>query len=224
MQLTVAEAAHLLQVSEETIYKWIRVENLPTLLFNGQFYFNQVRLVEWAHGNHIAVAVESSSDLPSLESAFQPDNLLANIAGATIPEVLQQIVEQLPIPHQADREFVSQMLLTRKQFGLTAFGNGIGIPRARSPIVLPNLKPSVVLSYIRTPFQFGAADRQPLRAVFLFISPTFRVHLHWLSRLGRILMDPQFSGLVGKHADFQSVRSRLQMVEASLKSDERNRS
>ncbi|MBI4749754.1 MAG: PTS sugar transporter subunit IIA [Acidobacteria bacterium] len=221
MQLTVAEAAHLLQVSEETIYKWIRVENLPALLFNGQFYFNQVRLVEWAHGNHIAVAVESSPDLPSLESAFQPDNLLANIAGATIPEVLQQTVERLPISNPADREFLYQMLLTRKQFGITAFGNGIGIPRARSPIVLPNLKPSIVLSYLRTPFQFTASDHIPLHALFLFISPTFRIHLHWLSRLGRILMDAQFSELVRKQADFQSVRRRLQTVESSLKSDER---
>lgn len=214
MQLTVPEAAQLLHVSEETIYKWIRKENLPALEFNGRFFFHQVRLIEWANRNHIAVSVESALNFSTLEEAFLAGNIHQNIAGTTVQMILRSIVEQVHLPQQVSRDFLYHMLLTRKQYGFAVFGNGIAIPRARSPIVLQVEQPSVSLFYLKKTLNVGARDGLPLQVLFLLITPTFHLHLHLLARLGRALLDSQFVKRVLEQADRPTILESLHKVEA----------
>ena len=48
MQLTVRDVARLLNVSEKTIYRWIKEASIPAYRVNEQYRFNRAELLEWA--------------------------------------------------------------------------------------------------------------------------------------------------------------------------------
>ena len=58
MQIDVKEAARLLDISEKTIYRWIRRGILPAYRVNAQYRFNRAELLEWATARRINVSPE----------------------------------------------------------------------------------------------------------------------------------------------------------------------
>ena len=48
MDLTVKDAARLLQTTERALYRWIRQGNLPCHRVNEKIRLNRVELLEWA--------------------------------------------------------------------------------------------------------------------------------------------------------------------------------
>ncbi len=215
MQLTVPEAARLLQVPEDTVYKWIRDQELPASQFNGRFHLNKVWLLEWAHGKGIPLAMESEARLPSLVEALGRGGVHRDVAGAAKRAVLRACVARLPLPPEEDRDYLFEMLLLREKDGSTGFGKGIAIPHARGPILLHVPAPFVALCYPQTPVDYGAVDGQPVFALFFLVTPTVRVHLHLLSRLGRVLRDEAFLALVRERAPLAELLERARALEGA---------
>jgi PTS system nitrogen regulatory IIA component len=216
MQLTVPEAAHLLNVSEDTVYRWIRDQGLPASQFGGRYHLNKVWLLEWAHGKGIPVAVETGDALPGLPDALLRGGLHADVPGSDKAGVLRASVERLPLPPGVDRNYLFQMLLLRENQGSTGFGGGIALPHSREPILLHIPDPLVAVYYLRTPVDFGAVDRQPVTALFVEVTPTIRVHLHLLSQLGRMLRDADFVELVRARAPLPRLLERVRGASFSL--------
>ena len=50
--LTVDEAAELLRVRKQTIYKWICERRIPSLSLGGRTLFDQQELLEWLDKHH----------------------------------------------------------------------------------------------------------------------------------------------------------------------------
>ena len=48
MKLSVRDAAVLLNVTEKTIYRWIKQGVIPAYQINDQYRFNRAELLEWA--------------------------------------------------------------------------------------------------------------------------------------------------------------------------------
>lgn len=214
MQLTVPEAARLLQVPEDTVYKWIRDQGLPASQFNGRFHLNKVWLLEWAHGKGIPLAMEGGERLPSLAEALGRGGVHRDVPGAAKRAVLQACLARLPLPLEVDRDYLFDMLLMREKDGSTGFGQGIALPHARGPILLHVPAPFVALCYPHEPVDYGAVDGKPVFALFFLVTPTIRVHLHLLSRLGRVLRDEAFLGLVRGGAPLAELLERARAVEA----------
>lgn len=215
MQLSVPEAAQLLQVPEDTVYKWIRDRGLPASQFNGRYHLNKVWLLEWAHDKGIPLALESGAELPTLAEALALGGAHAEIPGASKLAVLQGVVERLPLPPEVDRAYLIDMLWMREKQGSTGFGGGIAIPHTRGPILLHVPAPLVTVGYLREPVDFGALDGQPVSALFVLVTPTNRVHLHLLSRLGRVLQDAAFVRLVQARAALQPLLERVRAIEGA---------
>jgi PTS system nitrogen regulatory IIA component len=53
MQLTVRDAARLLNVSEKTIYRWVAERRLPAQRVGDQYRLNRAELLEWATQNRV---------------------------------------------------------------------------------------------------------------------------------------------------------------------------
>ena len=78
MKLTVDDVTQLFNVSEKTIYRWIRSSGLPAFRVNNQYRFNRTDLLEWAASHRVNVSpslVESTdgaegAPLPSLAEAL----------------------------------------------------------------------------------------------------------------------------------------------------------
>ena len=216
MQWTVKEASEFLQIPEDTLFDWIDKRDLPATRFNGRYHFNRMKLIDWAHENGVPVLIPNGVDLPSLKEALEEGGIYENIEGTDKPAIFKNIVDRLKIPAEEDRELVCKMILSREREGSTELGNGIAIPHARHPILLHVAKPMVALCYLKNPVLFGEASRKPVSVLFVVLSPSIRMHLHFLERLGFALQDKEFSGLVLAKAPQAKIMDRLAVLKDQL--------
>ena len=223
MQLSVKEAASLLNVSEKTIYRWIKQETIPAYRINEQVRFNRTELLEWATSRRIQVSPEifqevepSGLPLPALSDALKAGGVVYRVGGNDKPSVLQAVVDVLNLPEEVDRDFLYQVLLVREALGSTGIGDGIAIPHVRNPVVLHVSRPTVTLCFLEHPIGFKAIDGQPVDTLFTLISPTVRAHLHLLSRLGFVLQNREFKAAVKRQASRDDLMETLSRAEATI--------
>lgn len=220
MDLRVRDVAKLLNVSEPTVYRWIRERGLPAHRIGEQFRFNRVELQEWgaAQGQWISpelftpgAAVDSSS----LAAALERGGVHRAVAGNTREDVLNRVARLPGVPAGVDRAMLAQLLIGRESLASTAVGDGIAIPHPRDPLVVRVAEPSVLLCFLARPVDFGAIDGQPVRVLFTLLSPSVRQHLRMLAKLAFVLHDAQLRELLNRSASEAEILQRVGTVEAS---------
>jgi PTS system nitrogen regulatory IIA component len=223
MQLTVRDAAKLLDVSEKTVYRWITQGSLPAYRVSDQYRFNRAELLEWATSQKINVSADifketegASSPMPGLADALQSGGVFYRIEGTDKASVLRSVVDHMRLPDGVDREFLLRVLLAREELASTGVGDGIAIPHVRNPIVMHVSRPMVTLCFLEKPVDFGALDGKPVQALFTMISPTMRGHLHLLSRLAFALRDPGFKAAIQRQALREEILNEARRVEGSF--------
>jgi len=223
MQLTVRDAARIMNVSEKTIYRWINQGSLPAYRINEQYRFNRAELLEWATSKKINVSVEifqepesTAAALPGFVDALETGGIFYRLGGGDKESVLRAVVETMRLPDEVDREFLFRVLLAREALGSTGIGDGVAIPHVRNPVVLHVPRPSICLCFLETPIDFDSIDGLPVFALFSMISPTVRAHLHLLSRLSFALHDGRFNSVVTQQAPREEIIAAARQVEASL--------
>jgi PTS system nitrogen regulatory IIA component len=222
MQLRVRDVARILNVSEKTVYQWVKTGGLAAQRVNGQFRFNRTELLEWATSRNLSVSTELFSEsepdtmpMAGLAEALETGGIFHNVDGSNKETVLQAVVERMQLPAEVDRHFLFSVLLAREALGSTAVGDGIAVPHVRNPIVLHVLRPTITLCFLKTPIDFGALDHQAVHALFSMVSPSIRVHLHLLSRLGFLLKDGSFKQLIEQ----QGARDKILAIVRRLESE-----
>lgn len=222
MQLTVKDAASLLNVPEKTIYRWIQSSDLPAHQVEGQYRINRALLVEWATNRKIPLASNLSSEksdaspLPTLVEALQIGGIHFNIIGTDKQTVIRSLVDALPLPESIDHEVLFSALWAREVIQSTAVGHGIAIPHVRNPMILDVDKPLVSLGFLQTPVDFGALDNEPVKILFTLITPTVAVHLHLLSRLAFVCRDARVQELFERQPSQEEILNLFQLVESTL--------
>ncbi len=225
MQLTVRDAARVLNVSEVTIYHWVDEDGLPAFRVNDQYRFNRAELLEWVASHKGTRAVTISPELfqmppgahtHELSAALEHGGIHHAVPGVDRESVLRAVVARMRLPKDADRERLVQILMAREQLGTTAIGDGIAIPHVRNPLVMGTDRPSVTLCFLERAIDFGAADGRPVNTLFTLITPTVRTHLHVLSRLAVALRDPGFRRSISTCAAPQEILREARRLEDSL--------
>src|SRR5512138_1188046 len=135
MQLTVKDAAELLNVAEKTVYRWIEERKLPGYRLSGQYRFNRAELMEWAMAERVNVSPrifeepESHSEpLPELPAALDLGGIFYRVSGTDKASCLRNALGMLRLPEKVDRNFLLQMMLAREGLESTGIGEGIAIP------------------------------------------------------------------------------------------------
>jgi len=222
MQLSVRDVAGLLQVSEKTVYRWIKEGTIPGYKVNEQYRFHRAEILEWATANKIRVSAdildEGVVDVPSLSEALRAGGIVYRLGGGDKDSVLRSVVEALHLPEEVDRELLFRVLATREAMASTGIGDGIAIPHVRNPIVLHVPRPIVTLCFLEKPVDFGALDGQPVHCLFALVSPTVRAHLRLLSRLAFALSDPGFKAVIREQGAREQIAAELARVEGGIKS------
>ena len=223
MQLSVKDVAKLLNVTDKTIYRWIKQESIPAYRINEQCRFNRAEIIEWATSRRIPFSADiltesdgSKVTLPSLVDTVKTGGVVYRLGGEDKPTVLRNVVDVMHLPEEVDREFLYQVLLARENLGSTGVGDGIAIPHVRNPIVLHITKPTITLCFLEHPINFGAIDGEPVDTLFTLISPTVRAHLHLLSRLGFVLQNPAFKEALKKQLLRDRILEELTRAESTL--------
>ncbi|KAB2962064.1 MAG: helix-turn-helix domain-containing protein [Thermoanaerobaculia bacterium] len=222
MKLLVKDAARLLDVSEKTIYRWIKQGSIPAYRLNEQYRFNRAELLEWATARRIAVSPEifreeesETASLPRFAEALRAGGIHYRIGGTDKASVLHHVVETMRLPEEVDREFLFEVLLAREALGSTAIGDGIAIPHVRNPVILHLERPMITLCFLEQAVDFGALDGRPVDTLFTLISPTVRAHLHLLSRLSFALRDRAFKEAILGQAAREEILAAGESTERS---------
>jgi PTS system nitrogen regulatory IIA component len=197
--LSVREAARLLQVPEKTVYRWVREGSIPHDRLRDEIRFNRVELQEWAqargrplHPGSLDAAPAAPADAGgSLADALARGGIARDVPGATREAVLAAVGGLPGLPEGIDRALLVELLASRERLGSTGLGGGIAIPHPRDPVVLGVREPRVLLALLATPVDFGAPDGRLVSTLFLILSPSVQGHLDTLSRLAFVLHDPE---------------------------------
>jgi PTS system nitrogen regulatory IIA component len=222
MMLNVKEVARLLNLSDKKVYRLIAHSNLPFYKVGEEYQFNRVELLEWATSMGIRVSSDTFGDhAPSNPAsagfldALKAGSIIYKVGGNDKSSVLRNIVNELVLPKDIDPEFLYQILLAREKLGSTGIGDGIAIPHVRNPVVLNVTRPMVTLCFLEHAIEFDSIDGLPVKTLFILISPTIKVHLHLLSRLGFVLQNPDFKAVIQKQASPNLILNALERAEAA---------
>jgi PTS system nitrogen regulatory IIA component len=222
MNLSVRDAARLLNSSERDVYRWIREGTIPVQRVGDRHRFHRAELLEWATSRGIRIAPDefhapdaNGAAPPSLRDALERGGVHHAVPNGDRTSALRSVVERMPID-AADRDLVFDFLVAREELGSTGVGEGIAIPHVRNPIVLHVAHPSITLCFLEHPADFAAIDGKPVHTVFSMVSPTIRGHLALLSRIAGALHDPSFKAAVLARAPREQILSEARRFEAAL--------
>jgi PTS system nitrogen regulatory IIA component len=223
MQLSLRDAARLLQVAERTLVKGVEQRQLRAQRIDDQYRFHRADLLEWATAQRLPIPADlmgndpAATDAPpSLADALALGGVHADVPGADRDAALRAVVARLPLPPSADRDFLVRVMLSREALGSTGVGEGIAIPHVRNPIVMQVTRPLVCLCHLAQPVDFGAIDGQPVHTLFVLVSGTVRAHLHLLSRLAFVLRDPPFREVLARRGTQAEVVAAAHAAESKL--------
>jgi PTS system nitrogen regulatory IIA component len=219
MDLNLREAASLLELTEDAVYRLARAGDLPCARVHDQYRFNRVELQEWAvaHGRRLSPAVQApAAGRPSLGAALARGGVHERVPGATREEVLAATAALATIPAAVDRALLLQLLVAREALASTGIGGGIAIPHPRDPLVVQVEEPVLLLCLLERPVDFAAVDGQPVHALFTLLSPSVRQHLEMLAQLAYVLHNEPLRQLLRDRASGEAILARVAMLETGV--------
>ena len=223
MQLTLRQVAELFSVSENTVTRWVKEDNLPAHEVKSQYRFDRAELLEWAattqrtfspvifqeiNGDHVADV--------SLADSLQRGGVALRVGGDDRYEVFRAAIADLPVPASFDRDNLLDLLMAREKSAGTAIGNGIAIPHPRYPVVLPGGESVVCACYLEQTLDYAADDGKPVDTLFFMICPTVHEHLQLLARLACVLNSDDFRKLLQTHPDKTRLVSAVRAEEEAF--------
>lgn len=197
MDLKMKDIVDLFDVPEKTIIQWINEKKMPSYKIKNQYYFNKAEINEWILQNDIAVS-EKILDFAltkrpvSLIDLIGRGGVYYDIAGKTVREVIDAVVNTIPIPKSTDRDTVRSSLLQREEMMTTAVGSGIALPHPRNPIISDIDEESVSICFLKNSIDYGALDGKPVQALFIIISSNAKRHLEILSKISFLCKQDEF--------------------------------
>jgi PTS system nitrogen regulatory IIA component len=222
MNLSVRDAARLLNATERDIYRWIREGSIPVQRVGDRYRFHREELLEWATSRGMRVAPDefhtpdaNGAAAPSFADALERGGVHYGVPNGDRQSVLRAVVERMPI-EETDRDLVFDFLVAREELGSTGVGDGIAIPHVRNPIVLHVAQPSITLCFLAGAVDFGAIDGKPVHTVFSMVSSTIRGHLALLSRIAGALHNPAFKKALLARGPREQILAEARTFEAAL--------
>ncbi len=122
-----------------------------------------------------------------LKSLTRPELVFPDLACSDRQTLFQTLAQRLVgAGHFNDTDELYDRLWEREQLGSTGIGDGVAVPHCKMP---GSPRVVVAVALLREGVDFGAVDDQPVRLVFLVVSPEDQpaAHLHCLSAISRWL-------------------------------------
>lgn len=222
MELNIREAARLLRVSAQTIYRLIYREDLPAHRRGDQYQFNRVELEEWSrrHGAGEIGSLDRAAN-PSLRRALRHGGIHYDVEADDRDDALR-VLAALPGDRVALSETaLYEMLLAREKLAPTTVGGGFALPHPRDPLVSGVELEYVHLCFFEKPVDFGALDGQRVHTALLLLSPGVEAHLQLLALISFALRDDELCRILRERAPREVILDRLDALLESVESRRR---
>ena len=128
-----------------------------------------------------------------LHKFFAPSSVLLDLRSSEREGVLHELIDKIPtISHNGDlKNELYRALVQREELSCTAVGRGVAVPHTRNTIASVAGKTLIVFGRHPVGIEYCAPDHTPVRLFFLLLAPDINRHLQVLSRLTRLLREPQ---------------------------------
>jgi PTS system nitrogen regulatory IIA component len=149
-----------------------------------------------------------------LSDLIEVPAILPTLKANSKKQLLQLLSEKAAALTGIPEREVFDTILQRERLGSTGVGNGIAIPHGK----LPGVKHITgVFARLETPIDFEALDDQPVDLVFLLLAPegAGADHLKALSRIARVLRDPETVAKIRGSTDAAAIHTLLSETPAS---------
>lgn len=223
MQLSVKELSKLLNITERTIYRWIKEQNIPFYRIHDQYRFNRSEILDWATAHKIDFSQiilqdkeENETDFLSLTESIKKGGIHYRVEGKDKKVLLSSVIDLLNLPDDVRKEDLLDAMVIREELGSTGFGDGIAIPHARYPVVTHIPNAIVSICFLEKPVDYGAIDGKPVNCLFTLISPTVRSHIKMLSRIAYALKNPDVKKALENQVSREIILREIEKNEQSL--------
>ncbi|MBU1863175.1 MAG: PTS sugar transporter subunit IIA [Candidatus Omnitrophica bacterium] len=223
MQLSVKDLSNLLNVTERTIYRWVKQQSIPFYRIHDQYRFNRIEILDWATAQKMNVSQgllhddENNTVVElSLIEAIKKGGIYYRVEGRDKKQLLHTVIDLFNLPEDVKKEDLLDAMLIREELGSTGFGDGIAIPHARYPVVTHIPHALVSICFLEKPVDYGAIDGKQVDCLFTLISPTVRSHLKMLSRIAYVLKDPQVKEAIVNQFSREIILSKIEKIEHLL--------
>jgi PTS system nitrogen regulatory IIA component len=212
------EAAHLLNVTEATLMRWVRQGLLRSVDGRGR-RFERTELERWARqrGLPLGAAPRPRPALPEdlLAAAVERGAVTSGAKPATASEAIEIAVRALPNLEAGAREHLLAEVLERERMASTGLGHGFALPHPRTPPgeLIDQAMVSVVFPDV--PLDWAALDGEPVHTVFLLLSPSAPVHLQILSAVARSLRTPELPSFLRERPSQARLVERLRALRTA---------
>jgi len=218
MDLKIKDIVDLLEVSEKTVYRWIRDRKIPCYRINHQYRFNRAEINEWILDNRIPVANPHLTLSPGglttdLAGLIEQGGVCRDIAGDTVQQVLHNAVYAMRTPENIPKEDIFFAVMNREAMMPTAVGRGLALPHPRNPVITGVEDACVSVSFLRNSMDFGALDGQPVHTLFLILTYAPKRHLEVLSKISHLCRQDEFYGLLERRAGTDEILDSVRAYE-----------
>jgi PTS system nitrogen regulatory IIA component len=222
VDLTLREAARLLRVSAQTVYRLVHKEDLPAHRSGDRYQFDRVELEEWSRRRAAdAAGARVRPSNPSLRQALRHGGIHYGVKADDRDGALRALAA-LPGDRVALSETVLyEKLRAREELAPTTVGGGFALPHPRDPVVSGAELEVVHLCFFEKPVDFGALDGQPVHTALLLLSPGVETHLQLLALVSLALRDAEFSRDLVERAPQEVILRRLDALLAPVETRRR---
>ena len=191
--MTTAELAEYLRLNERTVLKLAAQGELPGVRLGNQWRFRKAVLDAWLDDQMLGVRSAGgegrapTSPTFAFDSSFQPEHVLEQLEGRTMPAVLAELAAKAhALGLIRDKTWFLGALLERENILSSVVGEGVAFPhtlerhpdQVRLPFLLLGRSPQGVT--------FGEHSA-PVQLIILMGLRYQQLHLPWLRRLSRVL-------------------------------------
>ncbi|GHT24392.1 PTS fructose transporter subunit IIA [Planctomycetales bacterium] len=204
--LTLSQLADYLHRSEAEVKKLAERDNVPSRRVNGELVFSQDAVHRWIEqriGNYDGNELENAETRFERSGIIEPEISIA----ALFPEGAMLLPMSAKTRDSAIRSMVQTAMSTgllwdgdemieavkaREELHTTALDNGVALLHPRRP--MPHILGDTFLILGKLPFgiPFGGGSSNLTDIFFLICSTDDKIHLTILTRISRLLMQPDF--------------------------------
>ncbi len=219
MNLKIKDICELLQISEKTVYRWIKENKIPTYKINNQYRFNKSEINDWILKNKITVSdkildLRVTKTPVSLNEMVNRGGIFYEIEGKDVSEIITNSINMMNIPSDTTREAVLSSIFAREDLMPTAVGNGLAFPHSRNPILAEIENECISIMFLKNEIDYKAIDGICVHTLFIILSANPKRHLEILAKLSFLCQQPDFISLLKKRSSKDKLFDYIKNKEA----------
>lgn len=227
MDLKLKDVTELLNVSENTIKRWISDGKIPYYKLSNQYRFSRSEIENWVlsckQGGDFSPFDEEESTKEKLGTqqfglfrAVHKGGVYSDIEGETKEEVIRNAMEEIAQNLKLDADVITELLLDRENLMPTALSNGIGVPHTRD-FLLQESYDVIAVVFPKKPIEYGALDGKPVHTLFFLFACDDKRHLHLLAKIAHLSSGSQNLAFLQNHPTKAHLLEFLKNWETDIK-------